>query len=84
MLRLLLLELFVTAILGPLILSISMQAGRVTFGVYNLDFTANGDGEFKDDWYDKYGKGLCNQLIIFFFLNNILMTYIYYFWDTCR
>lgn len=69
------LEFFVTAFASPVILS-SFMEGKFLFGVINDDITSNVDSEFDQTWYSQHGMGIFIQMFIYFFVNNIIITYL--------
>lgn len=72
--RLLNLEFFCTAFITPVIISI-YRKDEVIFGVIKEDNANDPHGHYQPDWYKKCGEQLMIQIMIFFFVNNIMTTY---------
>ena len=78
MLRLADLEFFATALQVPIVLALWLEyqgKNQRIFSVITPDNTASNEGAFDDDWYATNGMGIFIQMLVYFGVNNILLTY---------
>ena len=69
------LEFFVTAIVAPIILTLTHE-DKYIFGVIDATIISKKNGTYDDSWYVKHGMGMFVQMFVYFLVLNIVFTYL--------